>query len=95
MESHNKKDYERLFKACLTLKTQEECERFFDDLCTIPELNAISQRLKVAGMLRKKMTCQQIAKETGASTATISRISRCLNYGQGGYNLVLERLEEK
>jgi len=95
MDIHKKNDYRKLYEACLQLKTVEECEMFFDDLCTIPELNAISQRLKVAGMLKSKMTCQQIAHETGASTATISRVSRCLNYGSGGYNMILDRLEEK
>lgn len=91
--THSEQDYERLYEAVLTLKNAEECKMFFDDICTISELNAISQRLKVAEMLREKKTCQAIAAETGASTATVSRVNKCLNYGAGGYVMVLERLK--
>ncbi len=84
-----------LFKAVLALETEEECERFFDDICTVPELKAISQRLAVAKMLSEKRVYSEIVTETGASTATISRVNRSLNYGSDGYEIVLKRLEEK
>ncbi len=84
-----------LFQAVLSLETVEECYRFFDDLCTMPELKAMSQRLEVAKMLSKKQVYSDIVAETGASTATISRVNRSLNYGSDGYALVFERLEEK
>ncbi len=86
-----KKDLERLYEAVLSLKTTKECDKFFEDICTISELAAITQRLKVAFMLSEKQTCHDIAEKTGASTATISRVNRCLNYGPGGYNMVIER----
>jgi len=78
----------------LTLKTPEECYMFFEDLCTISELMSISQRMKVAGLLSEHHTTHSISETTGASTATISRVNRCLNYGAGGYKLVLERLTD-
>lgn len=84
-----------LFKAILSLETEDECEKFFDDLCTVPELKAISQRLAVAKMLNNKQVYSDIVSETGASTATISRVNRSLNYGSDGYGIVLERLEKK
>lgn len=87
-------DLNNLFEAVLTLKTPEECYMFFEDLCTISELMSISQRMKVASLLKDNHTCHDISEQTGASTATISRVNRCLNYGAGGYNLVLERLKE-
>jgi TrpR-related protein YerC/YecD len=82
-----------LCEAILTLKTKEECYRFFDDICTINEIKALEQRLQVAKMLKNKRTYLDIAGITGASTATISRVNRCLNYGSDGYNIVLERLK--
>ncbi|AEB76854.1 TrpR like protein, YerC/YecD [Clostridium botulinum BKT015925] len=82
-----------LCKAILSLKDQEECYRFFEDIFTINELKSIEQRLQVAKMLKQKKTYTEIAKETGASTATISRVNRCLNYGSDGYNVVLERIK--
>ena len=85
-------DLDKLFTAVLTLKTQEECYMFFEDLCTISELESISQRFKVAGLLREKHTCNDISQLTGASTATISRVNRCLLHGTGGYTLVLDRM---
>lgn len=88
-------DLDYLFKAILSLETIEECGRFFDDICTVPELKAISQRLEVAKMLREKRVYSDIVKETGASTATISRVNRSLNYGSDGYIIVLDRLEGK
>ena len=84
-----------LFKAILELRNSEECYMFFEDICTVSELNAIAQRLEVAKMLRSKMTYSEISEETGASAATISRVNRCLNYGADGYSLILERMTEK
>ncbi|WP_368489004.1 YerC/YecD family TrpR-related protein [Clostridium sp. BJN0013] len=81
-----------LCEAVLCLKTKEECYRFFDDICTINEIKALEQRLQVAKMLKNKKTYLDIASATGASTATISRVNRCLNYGSDGYRIVLERL---
>lgn len=88
-------DLDRLFEGILTLKSVEECYMFFEDLCTISELNSIAQRFKVAALLKDKHTCHDISMQTGASTATISRVNRCLLYGTGGYNMVLERLSER
>ena len=86
--------YDRLYKAFLALKTKEECKAFLDDICTIKELDALSHRLEVAGMLQDPdKTYLDIAAETGASTATISRVNRALNYGSDGYNLVLDRIK--
>lgn len=84
-----------LFQAVLTLKSVEECYRFFDDLCTMPELKAMSQRLAVAKMLSRKQVYSDIVAETGASTATISRVNRSLNYGSDGYELVFDRLDKE
>lgn len=84
-----------LFDAILLLNNREECYSFFEDLCTIAEIKALAQRLEVAKMLRDKKTYTDICDETGASTATISRVNRCLVYGADGYNLVLDRLQEK
>ncbi|HCE77810.1 MAG TPA: TrpR YerC/YecD [Lachnospiraceae bacterium] len=86
---------DQLFRAILTLKNVEECYTFFEDACTINELLSISQRFEVAGMLRKKKTYLEISRQTGASTATISRVNRSLTYGNDGYELVLKRLDEK
>ena len=83
-----------LFNAVLELKTLDECRRFFDDLCTIAELRSMAQRMEVALMLRDGRVYTDIAAETGASTATISRVNRCINYGKNGYNLVIDRLKE-
>lgn len=84
---------DRLFEAILTLKSVDECYKFFEDVCTIKEIKAISQRLEVARMLTEKQLYSKIVAETGASTATISRVNRCLKYGSDGYITVLERLE--
>jgi TrpR-related protein YerC/YecD len=91
----NKKEVDQLFQAILTLRTLEECYQFFDDLCTVGEIKSLAQRLEVARMLREGCTYNQIESETGASTATISRVKRCLHYGTDGYKLVLERLEKQ
>ena len=84
-----------LFDAILCLKTREECYRFFEDLCTVNELLSLSQRFEVAAMLKEKKTYLEIADKTGASTATISRVNRSLNYGNDGYDLVFDRMEKK
>ncbi len=86
---------DRLFKAILTLENLDDCYAFFDDLCTITELKAMQQRFEVAEMLNDKHVYNDIAKSTGASTATISRVNRCLNYGSDGYRRVIERLGKK
>ena len=94
MKEINHEDTNALFSAILQLKTVDECRLFFEDLCTIPELKSMSQRMEVAKMLSKKLVYTDIAEKTGASTATISRVNRCINYGSGGYNLVINRLKE-
>ncbi|WCK55064.1 YerC/YecD family TrpR-related protein [Aneurinibacillus sp. Ricciae_BoGa-3] len=88
------KELEQLFEAILSLDSMEECYLFFDDLCTVNEMKSMAQRLEVARMLRDKQTYSTIEQETGASTATISRVKRCLNYGNGGYLMSLERIQE-
>ena len=80
-----------LFDAILSLKDREECYTFFEDVCTINELLSLSQRFEVAAMLRSHKTYLEIADKTGASTATISRVNRSLNYGNDGYDMVFER----
>ena len=89
------KEIEGLFEAILTLKNEEDCYRFFEDVCTVNEIRAIAQRLEVAKLLNEKRTYTEIEKETKASTATISRINKCLLYGADGYKLVLDRLAGK
>lgn len=86
---------DHLFDAILSLKNKEECYHFFEDLCTVNELQSLSQRFEVAEMLEEKRTYMEIAQETGASTATISRVNRSLNYGSDGYSLVFDRIEKK
>ncbi len=86
---------DHLFEAILTLKNPEECYTFFEDVCTVNELLSLSQRYEVAKMLREGRTYLEIAEKTGASTATISRVNRSLNYGNDGYDMVFKRLEEK
>ena len=83
---------DHLFEAVLTLKSPEECYAFFEDVCTVNELLSLSQRYEVAKMLREKKTYLDIAERTGASTATISRVNRSLNYGNDGYEMVFKRL---
>ena len=84
-----------LFEAILTLKNTEECYQFFEYVCTINELLSIAQRYEVAQMLRNSNTYLEISEKTGASTATISRVNRSLNYGADGYDMVFKRLAEK
>lgn len=88
-----KVDMTSFFKAVITLKTEDECQKFFDDICTIQELEAIAQRFEVACLLSDGKSYVDINKETGASTATICRVSKCLNYGEGGYDIAIERLK--
>lgn len=89
------KNFEFLVDAILALKTREECSNFFEDLCTIPELKAMAQRLQVAKMLSESRVYSEIVTETGASTATISRVNRSLHYGADGYKAVIPRLKGK
>ncbi|MCI8798638.1 YerC/YecD family TrpR-related protein [Acetatifactor muris] len=84
-----------LFDAILCLKSREECYRFFEDLCTVNELHSMSQRFEVAVMLKNRSTYLEVAEKTGASTATISRVNRSLNYGNGGYEVVFERMKKE
>ena len=85
---------DELFTAILTLENTEECYAFFEDLCTVNELLSLSQRFEVAAMLKEGKTYLDIAEKTGASTATISRVNRSLNYGNDGYELVFSRMAE-
>ncbi|MDU4961577.1 MAG: YerC/YecD family TrpR-related protein [Sporomusaceae bacterium] len=86
---------DQLVKAILLLETEEEGYQFFEDICTIGEIKALAQRLEVASMLKQKHTYEEIVERTGASTATISRVKRCLYYGADGYKIILARLDEK
>ena len=86
---------DHLFDAILSLREKEECYTFFEDLCTVNELLSLSQRFEVATMLRDRKTYLEIADKTGASTATISRVNRSLNYGNDGYEMVFNRMENK
>ena len=88
-------DVDALFDAILSLKDRDECYAFFEDACTVKEILDISQRLKAAGMLASGACYADISRETGMSTATISRVSKCLEYGAGGYKTVLERQGHK
>ena len=89
------KAVDHLVQAVLSLESIEECYAFFEDVCTVNELLSLSQRYEVAKMLREKKTYLEIAEQTGASTATISRVNRSLNYGNDGYDMIFERLEKK
>ena len=90
-----KKYQKHLYKAILSLQTMEECAAFFDDVCTVQELEALSQRFEVAKLLHAGKNYVDINKLTGASTATICRVSKCLSYGDGGYETVIQRLEQE
>ena len=94
MNYHNEAT-ERLFRAILSLNTMEECKNFFEDACTIKEILDIAQRFEVACMLTEKKSYQQISQATGVSTATISRVNRCISYGSGGYQTAIERLAQQ
>lgn len=91
MQKLHTKEVDALFEAILTLKNIDECYKFFEDACTVKEILDVAQRFKAAKMLKDKESYVTIAKETGMSTATISRVNKCLEYGNGGYDIVLER----
>ena len=94
MASYRSEAIDRLLKVILALETPEECAAFFDDICTIKELQDMSQRLEVALLLEQGLNYQEISARTTVSTATISRVSKCLNYGSGGYREALDRLKK-
>ena len=95
MERHHQKNIDRLFEAILSLKSMEECYEFFEDACTIKELQEISQRFEVAEQLWDGKSYNEVNQKTGASTATICRVKKCLMYGNSGYKLVLDRLHKQ
>ena len=95
MQKKCKNDIEKLYRAVLSLKTADECAAFFDDICTIQELEALAQRFEVACQLSEGKSYIDINKNTGASTATICRVSKCLNYGDGGYETAINRIKEQ
>lgn len=86
---------DRLFQTILNLKTIDECYDFFEDLCTVKEIQDMSQRLETASLLLKGLSYQKIAEQVNISSATIGRVNKCINYGSGGYKLAIERLEER
>ena len=88
-------EVDHLLEAILTLQNKDECYQFFEDVCTVNELLSLAQRYEVAQMLRNKNTYLEIAEKTGASTATISRVNRSLNYGNDGYDMVFKRLNDE
>ena len=92
MKPYHNKDMDFLYRGILTLQSREECYAFFEDICTIKELQAMAQRLRVAAQLRDEKNYNEIQADTGASSATISRVNKCLLYGSGGYATVLERM---
>ena len=91
-KNERKEHSDILYKTVLALESVEECKRFFQDLCTVTELRAMEQRFKVAVLLKQGMIYNDILERTGASSATISRVNRCLHYGSGGYKMVIPRL---
>ena len=93
-KQHKKPRCDDMYRAILTLKTVEECKQFFDDLCTVTELQAMEQRYQVAQYLDSGLIYNDILEKTGASSATISRVNRSLQYGNGGYEIVFARLRE-
>lgn len=95
MNNFHSEDMEKLYEAILSLESIEECQKFFEDICTIKELQDISQRLQVARMLKEGRSYQEVSRETGASTATISRVNKCLVYGNGGYSAILSKMDEE
>ena len=94
MGNWHSKETDELFLAIASLRTVEECYSFFEDVCTIKEITEMAQRLRVAKMLSQGTSYQNICKETGVSTATISRVNKCLEYGNGGYRLAIDRMTE-
>lgn len=95
MEKLHTEQVDELFEAILTLQDVEECYRFFEDICTVKEILEIAQRLKTAKMLSEGANYAEINRVTGCSTATISRVRRCLEYGEGGYRTVLNRVKKE
>ena len=95
MAAYHSDSADKLYRAILTLQTPEECRCFFEDLCTIRELLDMAQRFEAASLLDQKQSYQTIARSAKISTATIGRVSKCLNYGAGGYRLALDRLKEE
>ena len=95
MDKFSISSFNNFFEAVLQLKNLEEAHKFFEDICTIKELDSLSQRLEVADMLKSGKNYQEITRATGASTATISRVNKCLLYGTGGYDMVLENATKK
>lgn len=93
MTKLNKTSLDKFYKSILSLKNEEECAKFFDDICTIQELEALSQRLEVACCLNEGLSYSEVNKITGASTATICRVGKCINYGNGGYKMIIDRLK--
>lgn len=94
MKIFDNKETEYLIKALLTLESEEECKAFLEDVMTTKEILDISQRIHVASLLKEKVVYSKISSLTGASAATISRVNRCINYGSGGYDAVLEKIEK-
>ena len=94
MPNYRSESIDRLFRAILTLENLEDCYTFFDDICTIGEIQDMAQRLDTAFLLSEGKSYQAISQEVGVSTATIGRVSRCLNYGKGGYKKAIEKLKE-
>lgn len=92
MKPYHNKDMDFLYRGILALQTREECYAFFEDICTIKELQAMAQRFRVAAMLRDNKNYNEIQADTGASSATISRVNKCILYGGGGYATALERM---
>ncbi len=92
MNKIHTEEMKRFYKAILSLESEEECSAFFEDICTIKELEDISQRFEVAEMLSSGANYQEVSKKTGASTATICRVNKCLNYGSGGYKTAIAKL---
>lgn len=95
LEKLEEKHIKQLFRAVMALENMDECYRFFEDLCTVNEVKSLAQRLEVARMLKDGFTYHKIEEATGASTATISRVKRCLEYGEGGYAALLDRIEKQ
>ena len=95
MAPFNTPAIERLFAAILRLETQEDCQRFFEDICTIKEVQDMSQRLEAAILLDQGAGYQAVSEQVGISTATISRVSKCLNYGAGGYRQAIDKMKEE
>ena len=94
-KQHKKPRCDDMYRAILTLKTVEECKQFFDDLCTVTELQAMEQRYQVAQYLDAGLIYNDILEKTGASSATISRVNRSLNYGMGAYRIIFDRMKEE